>query len=96
MENINVNISILDCCTAKCTSNSIMTTKIFTSTNDFVSLFCGFYLKVISVNDGFVVISIDNSNVYVIRRAFVDIPLKICLSSGLVNHELTIKVNSIT
>ena len=96
MDNINVNISVLDCCNNKCNSNSMMTTKIFTNTNDFISLFCGFYLKIISVEDGFVVLSIDNSNVFIIRRAFVDIPLKICLSNNGNNHEVTIKVNSIT
>ena len=96
MEDINVNISVLDCCSNKCNSNSMMTTKIFTSTNDFISLFCGYYLKVISVENSVVLISIDNSNVFVIRRCYIDIPLKICLSGNGINHEVTIKVNSIT
>ena len=96
MDNKNINISVLDCCSNKCNSSSNMITKIITSTSDFISLFCGFYLKIISVSDGYVILSIDNQNVFIIRRAYVNIPIKICLSNCGICHELTIKINSIT
>lgn len=96
MNDINVNISVNECLICKCQTNSMSTTKIINNTSDFISLFCNYYLKIISVENNFVVISIDNGTIFYVRKAYIDIPSRICLSDGCNRHEVCIKINSIT
>lgn len=95
MENFNVNITINDCCYNKCNRNSNSTTKIFTSINDFVELQCCYFLKIIAVTDTYILLSIDNGVVHFVRRAFVGVPLRICIPNNCSTHIVTITVNSI-
>lgn len=96
MDTFNVNISINDCLNNKCCCNNVSTTKIITSLTDFICLQCGYYLKIIAVNENSVVLSIDNSNVFFVRRAFIGIPIKIRIPNNCSCHIITIVVNSIT
>ena len=96
MDSINVNLSVIDCCFSKCQNSSISTTKVFTSFDDFIALHCNYFLKIISVEDNFIVISINNNLIFYVRKAYVGIPIKICLSNSKVTHQITIQVNSIT
>ena len=96
MENFSVNISVNDCCYNKCHSSNNSITKIFTSTDDFISLQCCYYLKILSVTDTYVVLSIDNNIIYFVRRAFINVPIKICIPNNCSTHIVTITVNSIT
>lgn len=96
MNNFNVNISVNDCCSTKCFNNNISTTKIITSLTQFIPLQCSYYLKIIAVNDNSIVISLDNGNIFFVRRVFIGIPIKIRIPNNCSCHIITIKVNSIT
>jgi len=96
MENFNVNITVKDCCFNKCNQNINSTTKFFTNTTDFISLQCCYYLRIIAVTNTYILISIDNGVIHFIRRAFIGIPLKLCLPNNCSSHIVTITVNSIT
>lgn len=96
MDNFSVNISVTDCCTNKCRTISNSTTQIFTNQDDFISLQCCYYLKIIAVTSTYVVLSIDNSVIHFVRRAFIGIPLRICIPNNCSTHIVTIIVNSIT
>ncbi len=96
MENFNVNITVNDCCYNKCHTSNNSITKIFTNTNDFISLQCCYYLKIISVTSTYILISIDNGIIHFVRRAFIGVPLKICIPNNCSTHIITITLNSIT
>lgn len=96
MNNFNVNISITDCCFNKCHSSSNSTTKIFNSADDFISLQCCYYFKIISVTNSYILISIDNEIIHFVRRVFVGVPIKLCIPNNCSSHIITITVNSIT
>jgi len=95
MDNFSVNISVNDCCSNKCHTTNNSTTKIFTSLDDFISIQCCYYLKIISVTNTYVVLSIDNSIIYFVRRAYINVPLKICIPNNCSTHIITITINSI-
>jgi len=96
MENFSVNISVTDCCFNKCHTSSNSTTKIITNTDDFISLQCCYYLKIITVTSTYVIISIDNGIIHFVRRIFIGVPVKICIPNNCSSHIITITVNSIT
>lgn len=96
MDSFNVNITVNDCCFNKCHQSNNSTTKIFTNTNDFIQLQCCYYLKIIAVTSTYILISIDNDVIYFVRRAFIGVPLKLCLPNNCSSHIVTITVNSIT
>ena len=96
MDTFSVNISVHDCCQSKCSNNNISVTKIITSLNDFICLQCNYYLKIITVNENSVVLSLDNGSIFFIRRAFTGIPIKIRLPNNCSCHTITIIINSIT
>lgn len=96
MENFNVNLTVNDCCYNKCHCTTNSTTKIFTSSNDFIELQCCYYLKIIAVSSTYILISIDNGIIHFVRRAFVNVPLKLCIPNNCSTHIITIMVNSIT
>ena len=95
MENFSVNITVQDCCQNRCHSSNVSTTKIFTSTDDFISLQCFYYLKIISVRDTYVVLSIDNGTIFFVRKVFIGIPIRICIPNDCSSHIITVLVNSI-
>lgn len=96
MDNFSVNISVNDCCSSKCSTNNMSTTKIITSLTDFIPLQCGYCLKIIAVNNNSVVLSINSNNVFFVRRAFIGIPIKIRIPNNCSCHIITILINSIT
>ena len=95
MENFNVNLTVQDCCFNKCHSNNISTTKIFTNTNDFIPIQCGYYLRILAIHHTYIVLSIDNTIIHFIRKAFAGIPIRICIPNDCSSHTVTILVNSI-
>lgn len=96
MDNFNVNITIKDCCFNKCHCTNNSATKIITSTDNFIELQCCYYLKVISVTNTYILISIDNGTIHFVRRLFIGLPSKLCLPNNCCSHIVTITVNSIT
>ncbi len=96
MENFTVNISVADCCYNKCHSSSNSTTKIFTDTDDFISLQCCYYLKIMTVTSTYILLSIDNGVIHFVRRAFIGVPVKLCIPNNCSTHIITVTVNSIT
>ena len=96
MEDFNVNLYVNDCCSNKCTKNNNSITKIFTSTDDFIPLQCCYYLKIISVTSTYIILSLDNGVIHFVRKAFIGIPLRICIPNNCSTHVITIMVNSIT
>lgn len=95
MDTYSVNIFANDCCSTKCHTNNISTTKIFNSASDFICLQNGFYLKILSVTDTFVIVAITNGNIFFVRQLFINVCLKISLPTSCACHILSIKVNSI-
>lgn len=95
MDNFNANISIEDCLVCKCNTCNKMITEIITSTEQFVPLQHSFYLKIIAVNTNSVVISIDNDLLFIVRRLYVGVPIRICIPNKCCKHTLTIVLNSI-
>ena len=96
MENFSINISVIDCFKTKCQTNSMSTTKIITSLQEYIPLYFDYYLKIISVNSNYVLISIDNGVIFYVRKAYINIPITLCISSGSNSHQVTIQLNSIT
>ena len=96
MDTFNVNISVDDCCVSKCNTSNRVTTQIITSLTEFIPIQCNYYLKILSVTSTYVVISIDNTNIYIVRKIYSGIPIKICIPNNCNTHTLTITVNSIT
>ena len=98
MEDFSVNLTVNDCCRNKCNTVSNTTTNIFDSLNNFLSLNDNYYFKLIDVEDTYIVISIDNGSVFFVRKAYINIPIRICLPEDCCcqNHLVTIIVNSIT
>lgn len=96
MENFSVNISVTDCCFNKCNTTNNSTTQIITITDDFISLQCCYYLKIIAVTNTYVVLSIDNGIIHFVRKAFIGVPLRLCIPNNCSTHIITITVNSIT
>ena len=96
MDNFSVNISIDDCLVCKCNTCNKMVTEILSSSDQFIPLQCNFYLKIISVENNSVVISIDNDVLFIVRRLYVGVPIRICIPNNCCKHTLTIIVNSIT
>ena len=95
MGNFSVNISVDNCLCSKCTTCNKMVTEILTNTNQFIPLQCGFYLKLISIEQNSVVISIDNGFLYIVRRIYVGVPIRICIPNKCAKHTLIISLNSI-
>ncbi|MBR5228176.1 MAG: hypothetical protein IKV94_06040 [Clostridia bacterium] len=96
MNNFNVNISVSDCCSSKCCNSNKETTKIITSTADFISLQNCYYIRVLSATSTYVLLEITNGTIHFIRKAFLNIPFNLCLSENCPVHRIIILVNSIT
>ena len=96
MENFSINLTVNDCCYNKCHCTNNSTTKIFTSLDDFIELQCCYYLKIIAVSSTYILISIDNGVIHFVRRAFINVPLKLCIPNNCSTHIVTITLNSIT
>lgn len=97
MNNSNVNISVNDCLICKCKTCNKMVTDILNSNNSFISLQNGYYLNILNIETNSVVISIDNGTIYIIRRIYIGLPIKICVPNcNCYTHTLTITLNSIT
>ena len=96
MDNFSVNISVNDCLCCKCNTCNKMVTEILTSTEQFIPLQCGYYLKLITVTNDYVVISIDNEFLYIVRKLYIDVPIRVCIPNNCYKHTLTITLNSIT
>lgn len=95
METFSVNITVDDCCCSKCRTNNMSTTKIITNISDFIPIQCNYFLQIIDVESTYVVLSIDNEFLHFVRKAFVGIPIKICIPNNCSSHVVTILVNSI-
>ena len=95
MDNFSVNISVDDCLCSKCSTSNKMVTEILTSREQFIPLQCGFYLNLIAVESNSVVISIDNGFLYIVRRIYVGVPIRICIPNNCAKHTLIITLNSI-
>lgn len=96
MDNFNVNISVCDCFSSKCCNSNNCTTDILSSLNSFITLQNGYTLKLLNVQSTYVIVSIETDNIYIVRKCYIGIPVKICLSSNCICHTITIKINSIT
>ena len=96
MDNFSVNISVDDCLVCKCTTSNKMVTEILTSLDQFIPLQCGFYLNIIAVENNYVVISIDNDLLYIVRKLYVGVPIRICIPNNCSKHTLIVTINSIT
>ena len=48
------------------------------------------------VNENAVIFSIDNSNIFFVRRAVIGIPIKIRIPNNCACHIITVQINSIT
>lgn len=95
MDNFSANISIDDCLVCKCNTCNKMITEIISSTEQFIPLQSNFYLKIIAVQNNSVVISIDNDLLFIVRRLYVGVPIRICIPNNCCKHTLTILLNSI-
>ena len=97
MENSNVNISVNDCLICKCKTCNKIVTDILNSNNSFICLQNGYYLNVLNIETNSVIISINNGTIYIIRRIYLGLPIKICVpNQNCCSHTLTITLNSIT
>ena len=96
MQNFSANITIDDCLICKCNTSNKMITEILTSNDQFIPLQCGYYLKIIAIENNSVVISIDNDLLYIVRRLYVNIPIRICIPNNNAKHTLIVTLNSIT
>ena len=96
MDNFNVNITVQECLSTKCQTNNNKTNSIFKSTHDFISLNCGYTLSILSIDANYALIQISNDSIFVIRKAYVGIPINICLlNNNICCHQIKILVNSI-
>lgn len=96
MENYNINLTVIDTAGDKCSTNTKETTTILTNSNNFVNLQCGFSLKIEKVTTTYIIISINNLILHVIRQLYVNIPIWICLcDKNNEYHRLRIILNSI-
>lgn len=95
MENYTINLTIKDCVTNKCNTCSKETTAILTNTNNFVNLQCDYSLKIESVTKDYIIISINNLVLHIIRRLYINIPIRICISESFPVHQISITLNSI-
>lgn len=93
---MNVNISVDDCLVCKCNSCNKMSNLNLTSLDDYISIQCNYYLQLITVEPTYVVISINNQVLYIVRKLYVGVPIKICVPNCNCKHTLTITINSIT
>lgn len=96
MENYNINLSIIDTAEDKCSTCTKEINTILTNTNNFVNLQCDFSLRVEKVTSSYVIISINNLLLHVIRQLYINVPIWICLCDGCPYHRLRIVLNSIT
>ena len=96
MESFNINITLDDCCCNKCNTNNITITRNITSLTDFIPIQNSYNLKIIAVYPTYVVLSVDNGLIHFVRRAYINIPVRICLPNNCACHKLTININSIT
>ncbi len=93
---MNVNISVNDCLVCKCNTCNKMITDILTSSDQFIQLQNGYYLTILNTDTNSAVISINNGTIYIIRRVYTKLPIKICIPNNCCCHTLTITINSIT
>ena len=91
----NISISVDDCLICKCNTSNKMVTDILNNTNTYICLQCGYYLKILNTETNSVIISIDNGTIYIIRRIYIGLPIKICVPNSCSSHTLTIMLNSI-
>lgn len=96
MENFSVNLTVNECLICKCNTCSKSTTKIITNIDEFIPLECNYYLKILSVQPTYILVSIDNEQIHIIRKIYTSIPIKICIPNNCCTHKLNILVNSIT
>ena len=97
MGNSNVNMSVNDCLVCKCKTCNKMVTDILNNSNSFISLQNGYYLNMLNVETNSVVISINNGTIYIIRRIYIGLSIKLCIpNTNCSTHTLTITLNSIT
>ena len=95
MDNLNINISVSDCYSSKCCTNNNSTTQTFTNLSNFISVQCGYTLKIIAVSDARIVLSVDNGVIFFVREAFIGIPNRIYIPNNCACHIVTIMVNGI-
>lgn len=96
MEPYSVTLTITDCCCTRCCTSNKETTRIISSSSDFISLQNNFYARVIGVNENYIILEITNGSIYYIRKAFLNIPINLCLSENCPVHRITITVTSIS
>lgn len=95
MNTYNVNIFVNDCCSSKCCTNNVSTTTNLNYNDNFIQLQNCFTLKILSVTESFVIVSISNNNVFFVRQLFPGVCLKLSLPANCACHIISIRVNSI-
>lgn len=96
MDTNSVTLTITDCCCTKCCTSNKETTKIISSNSEFISLQNNFYARVIGINQNYALLEITNGSIYYIRKAFLNIPINLCLSDNCPVHRITITTTSIS
>lgn len=95
MESNSITLTITDCCCTRCCTSNKETTRIISNNSEFISLQNSFYVRVIGVNANYALLEITNGSIYYIRKAFLNIPINLCLSENCPVHKITITVTSI-
>ena len=96
MNTFSVTLTINDCCCTKCCTSNRETTRIITNSTEFVSLQNGYYIRVLRATTNYALLEITNGSIYYIRKAFLNIPINLCLSDNCPVHKISITVTSIT
>lgn len=96
MNTNSVTLVITDCCCTKCCTSNKETTRIITNNSEFISLQNNFYIRVIGTNQNYALLEITNGSIYYIRKAFLNIPINLCLSDNCPVHRITITTTSIS
>lgn len=96
MEPYSVTLTITDCCCTRCCTSNKETTRIISNSSEFISLQNNFYVRVIGVTQNYALLEITNGSIYYIRKAFLNIPINLCLSENCPVHRITITVTSIS
>lgn len=91
-----VALTITDCCCTKCCTTNREISKILSNSSEFISLQNSFYIRVIGITQNYALLEITNGLIYYIRKAFLNIPVNLCLSDNCPTHKLTICVTSIS
>lgn len=95
MDSFSATINVNDCCSNNCNSTKRETTKIISNTSQFISLQNCYYIKLLGVTSSYVLIEITNGIIHYIRRAYLNIPINLCLSENCPIHSVTITLTDI-